>query len=252
MACSFLNALSKERMGFLISDLNKRDLRPEIMDDLTLDASCHEKALCGLERINTLSLAAHSFWKPIHSQFVKTGQKPFHVLDIACGGGDITRRLAQKARAEKLPIIFEGCDFNPQAVDYAKRQAQAKSLSVNYFTFDALRDPIPDRFNAVMSSLFLHHLSENEIILFFKNFLASQARLLIISDLKRSWGAWLLASIATRLLSTSPVVHQDGPQSVQGALTPDEALALAHKSGLTTAQVAAAWPMRYLLTYRRS
>ena len=103
-----------------------------------------------------------------------------------------------------------------------------------------------------MSSLFLHHLSENEIILFFKNFLASQSRFLIISDLKRSWAAWLLALIATRLLSTSPVVHKDGPQSVQGALTPDEALVLAHESGLTTAQVTSIWPMRYLLSYHRS
>jgi len=62
-------------MGFLISDLNKRDLRPEIMDDLNLDASCHEKALRGLERINTFSLATHSFWEPIQSQFVKTAEE---------------------------------------------------------------------------------------------------------------------------------------------------------------------------------
>ena len=238
-------------MGITASSFCKRDLTPEIMDDLDLDKASHEKALAGLERINALSFAARSFWAPLQAQAIQAGSNKIYVLDIACGGGDLTRELTRKARAENLPIVFEGCDFNPRAVDYAKRQAQANRLNINYFTFDVLRDAIPLRFCGVINSLFLHHLSENEIIVFFKNFLASQSRFIFIADLKRSFSGWLLAQVATRCLSASPVVHADGPQSVRAALTPAEILILAQRAGLSTAQVKSIWPMRYLLTYQR-
>ena len=236
-------------MNFMISEFRQRILEPEIMDDFNLDRASHEKALGGLECINGLSLTVSSFWKPLRSQFA---QRPLRILDIASGGGDLTRGLTLKARAEKIPLTFEGGDFNPRAVEYAKSQALVQKVPVNYFLFDALRDSIPDKFDGVISSLFLHHLSENEILSFFKNFLASKAQFLIISDLNRSFHAWLLTWIGTRLFSTSSVVHADGPQSVRAALTPAEMLTLAKKAGLTTAQVKTIWPMRYLLIYRRS
>jgi len=234
-----------------ISGFNQRVLEPEIMDDFSLDAASHKRALAGLERINRLSLAVNSFWNPLHKFYTSLGNNPLRILDIASGGGDLTRGLALKALKHGLPMTFEGCDFNPRAVEYAKSQALPQHVPVSYFAHDALRDSIPERFDGVISSLFLHHLTETEILTFFKNVLASKAQFLIISDLNRSCGSWLLTWIGTRLLSSSPVVHADGPQSVRAALRPAEMLALAKQAGLTTAQVRPIWPMRYLLTYLR-
>jgi len=227
-----------------ISEFNQRVLEPEIMDDFGLDEPSHMKALRGLERINRLSFTVRSFWNPLRTLYSQLGQKPLRILDMASGGGDLTRGLAVEALHCKLPLSFEGGDFNPRAVAYCKNQAVAHNIPVNYFRLDALLDPIPDRFDGIISSLFLHHLSDNEILSFFKNFLASKAQFLIISDLNRSFGSWLLTWIATRL-------HADGPQSVRAALRSEEMLALAKQAGLTTAQIKPIWPMRYLLTYRR-
>ena len=71
------------------------------------------------------------------------------------------------------------------------------------------------------------------------------------NDLARGWTGLTLAHVGLRLLTRSPVVHFDGPRSVEGAFTPAEALALAAKAGLKGATVARRWPCRFLLTWER-
>jgi hypothetical protein len=61
----------------------------------------------------------------------------------------------------------------------------------------------------------------------------------------------LAAQLGSRVLTTSHVVHVDGPRSVEGAFTRAEALALAERAGLNGARVSRRWPFRWLLTWRR-
>jgi hypothetical protein len=75
--------------------------------------------------------------------------------------------------------------------------------------------------------------------------------LVLVDDLNRSWAGLALASAATRLLTTSAVVHTDGPRSVRAAFTPSEALGLAEQAGLTGATVRRHWPCRWQLVWRR-
>jgi hypothetical protein len=46
-------------------------------------------------------------------------------------------------------------------------------------------------------------------------------------------------------------VHVDALLSVEGAFTPDEALAVAHEAGWDGATVGRKFPFRYLLSWRR-
>ncbi len=231
--------------------IRERRLEPELMDDLSLDAELHRQALRGLERINALSLTAETFWKPI-KEFYLSEKKPLRILDIASGAGDILTRLALKTRKENLPFVFEGCDFNSQAVDYANHRAKIRNLPVSYFLHDALRDPMPERFDIVINSLFLHHLSEDGLGQFFKTLHASRARLLLICDLKRSRAGLSLAYLGTRLLSRSRIVHWDGPQSVRAAFTTAEILQFVDSAGLPKPRLQTVWPQRYLLAWHRS
>ena len=76
--------------------------------------------------------------------------------------------------------------------------------------------------------------------------------LVLINDLDRSLGGLLLARAATRLLSASSVVHTDGPRSVEGAFTRDEARGLAERAGLAGVTLQRRWPCRWLLSWRRA
>ncbi len=73
----------------------------------------------------------------------------------------------------------------------------------------------------------------------------------IVDDLKRSRWGWLMAKVGCHLLSRSPIVHFDGPQSVRAAYTVDEVQRLADQAGLKKCAVKLHWPERYQLIWER-
>ena len=219
------------------------------MDDLALDSQLHFQALKGLERLNRACLSARVLWNPIREYALDTGRAPLRILDMAAGAGDVVIALTQKAQKENLPLVFEGCDLNPRAVAYANGRSRRQGLDLDFFQYDALRGPLPDRFDGVISSLFLHHLSDEHLGSFLKSMSNSQVKLLVLSDLKRSLRGLALCYAGTRLLSNSPIVHQDGLQSVRAALTTAEILRQAQSAGLAGVQIKSVWPMRYVLTW---
>ena len=75
---------------------------------------------------------------------------------------------------------------------------------------------------------------------------------MLVNDLERSDLGLALAHIAVRLLTTSDVVHVDGPRSVESAFTRKEALDLAERAGLHGAVAKWRWPFRYLLKWSRA
>ena len=103
----------------------------------------------------------------------------------------------------------------------------------------------------LVSSLFLHHLTEDQAGDLLQRMAQASRRLVLINDLERSGTGLLLAYLGTHLLSASAVVHEDGPKSVRAAFSVEEVLTLATKSGLTNATVERRWPCRWLLTWKR-
>jgi len=231
--------------------LSQRRCRPEVMDQPGLSPSRHVRALRGLARINLISGSARILWGPLEALGRELGTRPLRVLDVASGGGDVPIRLWRRARRAGLDWDVAGCDVSPVAVAHARACAARAGAAVRFFVHDALHDPPPAGYDAVISSLFLHHLDGDQARTFLRRLGDMAGRLLLINDLVRSWPGLILAHVGTRLLSASPVVHTDGPRSVEAAFTPAEALALAEQAGLHGAAVARRWPCRYLLTWRR-
>jgi hypothetical protein len=73
----------------------------------------------------------------------------------------------------------------------------------------------------------------------------------LVNDLSRGSVNYFLVRLACRVLSRSPVVRFDGPASVRGAFTPDEARHLADRAGLVGATVTRKFPCRFLLAWRK-
>jgi len=233
----------------LLSSLAHRDRQDELMDRPDIDPAVHQRALRGLARINRFSGSARIVWRPL-AEFARSQSRPIHVLDIATGAGDLPIALAKRAIRANLPIRFTGCDISATAVTHAQNQSASEG-GLTFIQRDVLRDGIPDGVDVVTCSLFLHHLEDAEALTLFGHVAQSSARLLIVNDLARSRTGFLLASIGTRLLSRSPVVHIDGPRSVRAAYTPLEAVALTERAGLHGASVVRRWPCRFLLSWKR-
>lgn len=231
-------------------DLARRRLRPELMDDPALDPAAHRQALRGLARLNRASRAAAPIWRGIRTLVDADRGAPLRVLDIACGGGDVSRGIARAARRAGVDLTVHGVDISPTANRHAAGQPGDEGR-VTFGTADVLNDPLPAGFDVVCCSLFIHHLQDDQIVRLLQGMTAAAARGIVISDLRRSITGYLLAQASTRLLSRSPIVWTDGPRSVEGALTPEEFRRLAERAGLSGIEVRRAWPQRYLAVWRK-
>jgi len=215
------------------------------MDQPGLDARLHRAALRGLARINAVSGTARHLWAAL----CEPGEEPpRRVLDLGCGGGDVAVGLARRAARGGTPLEVHGCDTSQLALERARELARRRGAAVHFFHADA-GEALPGGYDAVYCSLFLHHL-EDEAAVRLLAALRRATRRVLVSDLVRSPTGYLLAAIGCKLLTRSPVVHNDGALSVAAAFTLAEARGLAERAGLSGATLTRHWPQRFLLEWR--
>lgn len=227
--------------------LSRRRLEPEIMDSPGLDPQEHVRALRALARVNVLSLTVRRVWREV----LRMDARPVRVLDVACGGGDVALGLARRARDAGFPLEVTGCDSSATALAHAREQGRSRGLDACFLKMDVTRDPLPQGFDLVTSSLFLHHL-EAETAAKALAAMAGAGQRLLVQDLLRTALGYGLAWGTLRMISRSRVAHVDGPRSVRAAFRIDEVREIARAAGLTDARVTRCWPQRFLITWSES
>jgi 2-polyprenyl-3-methyl-5-hydroxy-6-metoxy-1,4-benzoquinol methylase len=236
--------------------LANRDRQPEVMDQPGLDAQLHHQALEGLRRSNRISRTAQSLWNGLEATGVlrcKGQRDRVRVLDLACGGGDVAIGLASMAQRAEVPLTVHGCDRSELAVAHAQAAAERAGVSsVKFFPLDVLHDPLPDDYDAILCTLFLHHLAEADCIALLERIAAATGHTLLVDDLIRSRMGFALVWLGTHLLTSSPVVHVDGPLSVRAAFDLTEVRTMAARAGLHGATIHRHWPERFTLSWSKS
>ena len=229
-----------------LSRLQERERIPELMDDPLLDPDEHHRALTALSHINYISASASVLWPAIRNLAWEL-QRPIRVLDVATGSGDIPASLLRKARATGIELQLFGCDISPRAIE----RAWTNCPDGHFFHHNVVQAPLPSEFDVVCSSLFLHHLSQDDAITVLARMKQATRNLVLVNDLVRSRINFVAVWLACRLLTRSPVVHFDGPASIRSAFTRAEALGLAERAGLKGATTRHHFPCRFLLKWRR-
>ncbi|NBR07470.1 MAG: methyltransferase domain-containing protein [Planctomycetes bacterium] len=233
-------------------NLSKRNRLPEWMDQPDIDPALHLHALQGLARLNYFSNSVNLLWKPLRKLAQANPHSgDFSVLDVATGSGDIPLALNQKARKAGINMNFSVTDKSSFALNLVKEKALQKNSQVQCFETDALHGPDFPVHDVVICSLFMHHLDDDEAISLMKRMAKAAKIAILINDLERSWLNWNMVWIASHLLTTSPVVHMDGPRSVAGAFNQAEVAKLAKQAGLLGATIETRWPCRFLLSWNK-
>ena len=232
-------------------NLAKRRRLPELMDDPGLSRELHFRALAGLSRLNDWSGSVRIIWRALRSLEHDGNSDRLRILDLATGAGDIPIALWRRARRSGMTVQIDACDISPVALEYARRRSGEHGARIRFFECDALMLDGVMEYDVVISSLFLHHLTEDQATKLLRVMSAAARRMVLVNDLVRSSAGYALARAATRVLTRSHVVHVDGPRSVESAFTSREALRLAQRAGLIGACVVSTWPCRFLLTWVR-
>ncbi|MBW3596799.1 MAG: methyltransferase domain-containing protein [Planctomycetes bacterium] len=228
--------------------ITKRVVEPEVMDDPALDPRQHERALAGLRRINWLSGSDRLVWGPVARLAKSRNLRRLRVIDIATGGGDVPLALWRRGQRRGLELEILGLDISPVAVEVAQQQADAAGAKVGFQSLDVFREPLPEDYDVVICSLFLHHLDRGQAIELLRIMAGAARRMVVVNDLERSRLGLLAAEAACRVFTRSPVVRVDGPRSVRAAFTMGEARELAREAELPNVRMVRRWPFRYVLT----
>lgn len=237
----------------MLSFLAQRDRQPELMDQPGLDGDEHRRALNGLRTTNSISRTASVLWRAIlTANIVADNQRPLRVLDVAAGGGDVITVIRQLAENDGVAIEAHGCDINATAIDHARATAaRAYCPDVSFFQFNALADTLPETYDVIICTLFLHHLGCDDAQQLLRRMAQAAQKCVLVDDLIRTRLGYAYASVGGRLITRSRIVHTDGPLSVRAAFTIPEARQIAVDAGLPNAHFRRHWPERFLMTWKK-
>lgn len=228
-----------------------RNLQHELMDDPHLPRDQHELALKGLSRLNRFTGVAALMYRHLRRRVDVNAQRPLRILDVASGAGDVPIYWARRARRDGVEMEITLLDVSEVAVDTQQQRAAQVGVEVQSVQADCLAHPLPGGFDVVTSSLFMHHLNDEQAGTLLRAMKVATDATILVCDLHRSRMNLAMVAFAGRVLSRSPVVHTDSVLSVQGAYTQAEFQTLAQAVLGGSIEMHPAFPCRFLASYEK-
>jgi 2-polyprenyl-3-methyl-5-hydroxy-6-metoxy-1,4-benzoquinol methylase len=162
---------------------------------------------------------------------------PDSIIDVGCGGGWFTRRLAVKYPG----AMVVGEDVSAEAINLARDRHRHPNLSFRvsgHRAFEAEEDSV----DVVTATLVCHHLEDAELIAFLRNTCRAARRAVILNDLHRHPLAHASFSVLAPLLFRNRLICHDGPLSVRKGFSRGDWHRLIAAAGIE--------PGRYSITWR--
>lgn len=166
-----------------------------------------------------------------HLSRLAGGASSLSVLDIATGSADLPVAVVEWARKTRIGIGVTAVDINRQTVEIARRET-ASYPEITVEVGDGLELPYADRsFDIVICSKSAHHFSDQDVVRLIREMSRLSRRGYLLMDLRRSWIAYALIILLTRIFTSNRLTRNDGPLSVLKSFTVAELRTAARKAG---------------------
>lgn len=223
-------------------DFHQRSTQSELMDSTVASFEEFHDCLGELETINRWTFAYPPTLNWLR-RIEKKAHGPITILDIGSGGGDMLRRIYRRFGPA---MALTGVDINPWSKQAAELQTSPDAL-IHYETCDIFSFDSARRAQVIISALFTHHLSDEQLVAFLR-WMEQHATLgWFINDLHRHPLPYYFIRWATRLLSNNRLIRHDAAVSVARAFTRADWERLLGQAGIPPEQVRIRWmlPFRY-------
>ena len=179
--------------------------------------------------------------------------QPLRILDVGCGYGDGLRRIERWARTNKVAVELTGLDLNPDAIAIAA-EASPPATAIRWIASDVFAWQPNEPVHLIVSSLFTHHLTEQDLIRFLRWMDLNAELGWFINDLSRAATPYHLLRIFTKFAGLHRFVQHDGPVSIARAFIPDDWRRICAAAGLDLRDVSIqpVWPARLCVGRRKT
>ena len=225
-------------------NLATRSNEKELMDADDIPFPVMAQTLKELDIINTM-LGGHAITKKGLRQ-IAGAKKDLTVCEIGCGGGDNLRVINQYCKKAGIRVRFTGIDLNPECIRYAGQQNP--DLACQWICSDyALVDFGNEKPDIIFSSLFCHHLTDEQLVHMLRWSAKNSNLGFFINDLHRHRLAFYLIRYITKFFSRSALVKHDASLSVARSFRRKDWDHFLKEAGIAGFQVTWKWAFRWLV-----
>lgn len=174
-----------------------------------------------------------SHWRSVYEIYIKSllkkANRTLTVLDIGCGGGDITLALAEWAAQDNLSLEITAIDTDPRAINFVNNLSNPHNIQ---FQHASTKDLIAQNqsFDIVISNHLIHHLGSNELKEIMTEVEHLAKKMVIFNDIERSdvlyFGFALLAVLINPFFAKS-FIWIDGLRSIRRSYSQPELMEIA-------------------------
>jgi SAM-dependent methyltransferase len=202
--------------GYSVLVFKTRSTKPERIDTGDYTPEEYATFLREIKFINRYLGDARALRNSLFREIERLDLQEFSVLDAACGSGELLWQTAEFARRS-------GRDARLTGIDLHELSFIEPAAGISFVRADAFRVPFEDdTFDFAISSLFFHHLLDEQIHLALAEMARVARRGVIIIDLHRHAAAYYLYKLVCFVFRISPLVLQDGSLSILKGFRPEE------------------------------
>ncbi len=216
----------------------------EIMDDFTLEGKALRDNLDILSKINKWLGGNQVSLNGIHKLIKKLPkEKELVIADLGCGNGDMLRRVSKFGKKLGYKFKLIGIDANKDSIQYATLLSLGFE-DITYLQMNIFSDEFKElHYDIVLSTLFLHHLNDEEILdkLYLLKGQASTG--IVVNDLHRNKLAYFLFSVISFFINNK-IIRNDGLVSIRRGFKKEELQYFADQLQLKS-DITWKWAFRY-------
>lgn len=216
--------------------MNKRSQQLELMDLGQYTPEEYHDCLFQLDRVGRLLGGDRAtYWA-----FNQLKRSPTSILDVGCGGGLFTIKLAK--RYPQAQVI--GLDISQEAIQMANNQLATLTPPLSNVQFLTSLSPrlhyLKKSVDVITSTLVCHHMTDDALILFLKDSYAIAKQAIILNDLHRHLMAMIGFTALTPLFHNRLISH-DGLLSIKRAFKRSDWVFYLKEAGIPLERCSITW-----------
>lgn len=230
-------------MSILI-DTKQRTNDAEIMDDFSINGDILYQTLDTLASINKWLGGNNVTITGLKKVLINHPKDhPITIIDLGCGGGDLLRRISKYGTKNGYTFKLVGIDANKDAMFHA-RNLSKNYHNISFIACDIFSEEFETlQYDLVLSTLFLHHFKEEQIIDILSKAKKKAKLGIIVNDLNRHPMAYYLFKLVCLTIKNRMIID-DGLTSILRGFKRKELESFSNKLQVKP-QIKWKWAFRY-------